>query len=228
MNISDINTAYYLVFDGLADWEAALALAELQKSGRHNVVTVGIGSIAPEPVRTMGGVRLLPDITLTAATLDAISPEGVSVLILPGGEMWEQGECTEITALLQRFEAAGVAIAAICGATIAVAHAGLMNGRRHTSNGAEYIPSFVPSYTASHLYSNELAVRDDTRDDTRDDETQRGTLITASGVGSVEFAREILATLGIYDASTLAQWFALFKHGVMPDQPRCEMANERE
>jgi putative intracellular protease/amidase len=193
-----MNTAYYLVFDGLADWEAALALAEIQKSGAHEVRTVGF---TPEPVRTMGGVTILPD-----TTLGSISPEGASIIIVPGGEMWEQGERTEITAVLKRFSAAGVVVAAICGATLAVAHAGLLRGRCHTSNGTDYLQSLIPSYFESNLYANDLAVRD----------TSAGTLITASGVGSVEFAREIITALTIYDAATTEAWFGLFKHGTMP------------
>jgi putative intracellular protease/amidase len=197
-----MNTAYYLVFNGLADWEAALALAEIQKSGTYEVRTVGF---TPEPVRTMGGVRILPD-----TTIQSITPEGASILILPGGEMWESGEHAAITTLLRRFDAAGVPIAAICGATLAAAHAGLLDGRRHTSNAADYIAEFVPSYARSSeningLYMNELAVRD-------------GKLITASGVGSVEFAREIVDLLNIYDAETSAMWFQLFKHGIAPQQ----------
>lgn len=190
---------YYLAFDGLADWEAALALAEIHKA-RQNVVTVSFTSSA---VTTMGGVRVLPDITLEQAAAK-ISAESAAMLILPGGEMWERGEYTEISALLRRCETAAVPVAAICGATLAVAWAGLTRGRAHTSNGAEYLQHLIPSYQDAASYRTELAVRD-------------GGLITASGVGSVEFAREILATLGVYDPPTLAQWFSLFKHGVIAE-----------
>jgi hypothetical protein len=41
-------------------------------------------------------------------------------------------------------------------------------------------------------------------------------LITASGLGSVEFAREILQRLSIYDDANLAVWFDMFKRGVIP------------
>lgn len=43
--------AYFLVFDGLADWELAHALCEINKSGRFEVVSVGF---AKEIVTTMG------------------------------------------------------------------------------------------------------------------------------------------------------------------------------
>ena len=74
---------YVLVFDGYADWEPALAMCEVKKSGRFEVRTVGFG---PDVVTSMGGLRVTPDLTLTEVTAD-----GAALLILPGGDMWEQG-----------------------------------------------------------------------------------------------------------------------------------------
>ena len=50
-----------LVFDGLADWEPALAVATINETDKFLVKTVGF---SPEPVTTMGGIRILPDMTL--------------------------------------------------------------------------------------------------------------------------------------------------------------------
>jgi hypothetical protein len=52
--------AYLLLFDGFADWEASLAAAEINKSQRYRVVTVGL---AKAPVESMGGLRVMPEIT---------------------------------------------------------------------------------------------------------------------------------------------------------------------
>jgi len=41
-------------------------------------------------------------------------------------------------------------------------------------------------------------------------------IITASGLGSVEFAREVIRELEIYSAADTAMWFEMFKHGVIP------------
>ena len=65
-------------------------------------------------------------------------------------------------------------------ATTAIVRAGLIRGRRHTSNGLEYLKKQVPNYTDPALYADAPAVRD------------RG-LITASGLADVEFAQEIMA-----------------------------------
>ncbi len=40
----------------------------------------------------------------------------------------------------------GGTVAAICGATLALAHAGLLDKRPHTSNGAGFLEMFCPAY----------------------------------------------------------------------------------
>lgn len=184
---------YVLIFDGLADWEAPLALCEIRNSGKFEVVTVGFTNA---PVTTMAGLKLLPD-----TVLREVNPDDGAMLILPGGEMWEAGSPEGVGALLDAFQVKGVPIAAICGATFAVARAGLTQGRRHTSNDKGYLGAVVPEYRDGEFYTSELAVTD-------------GNLITASGVGSVEFAREVTRQLGIYTEEQVGRWFNLYKHGV--------------
>jgi hypothetical protein len=41
-------------------------------------------------------------------------------------------------------------------------------------------------------------------------------VITASGLGNVEFAREIFRLLKIYDENDLRTWYDMFKRGLMP------------
>jgi putative intracellular protease/amidase len=184
---------YVLVFDGLADWEVPLALCEIRNSGKYEVVTVGFTGA---PVTTMAGLKLVPDIALAE-----VNSDDAAMLILPGGEMWEAGSPEGVCMMLESFQARGVPVAAICGATLEVVRAGLTEGRRHTSSDKGYVEAVVPGYRDGALYVNELAVTDDT-------------LITASGVGSVEFAREITRYLGIYTDEQASRWFDLYKHGV--------------
>ena len=189
---------YVLVFDGYADWEPALAMCEVKKSDRFEVRTVGF---TPEVVTSMGGLRVTPDLTLAEVTTD-----GAALLILPGGDMWEQEPPgTELTRVVKAFDAARVPVAAICGATVGVGRMGLMKGRRHTSNSKAYLSALVPGYQDESRYSDEWAVRD-------------GHFITASGIGSVEFAREIIQLLGIYSEADQKLWWDIFKHGRMPTE----------
>jgi putative intracellular protease/amidase len=190
-------TPHLLVFDGFADWEAAYAVAELRRSGNHQVVTVGFSG---EPVVSMGGLCVLPDFDLAE-----IDPETIRILILPGGDRWETGIPDEgLEALLKRLTAARTPIAAICGATTAVARAGILQGRKHTSNGLAYLKGQVPDYAAEADYVDAPAVRD------------RG-LITASGLGALEFAREIFAQLGVFSEEDRAAWYRMFKEGRVED-----------
>lgn len=187
---------HILVFDGLADWEAGHALAELRRSGGLQVVTAGFTA---DPVTTMGGLRILPDLALSA-----VSPEHVRLLLLPGGDLW-QGEYPRavLDPLLQDLTTRGTPVAGICGATLALARAGLLDDRKHTSNSPEYLVQYASTYRGRGHYVAELATRD------------RG-VITASGLGNVEFAREIFDELGVFSAADRSLWFEMFKHGRMP------------
>jgi putative intracellular protease/amidase len=188
---------HVLVFDGFADWEPAFALAELRRSGGLEVVTLGFTA---DPVRSMGGLRVVPD-----RTLAGLDPADVRLLILPGGDMWEgEDPRTELEAVLGALHQAGVPIAAICAGTLALARAGLLDDHAHTSNERRYLERMVPAYAGSSRYLDELAVRD------------RG-LITASGVGPTEFAREIFEELQIFTPADRPVWYHLFKHGRFPE-----------
>ncbi len=101
-----------------------------------DVVTAGF---TKAPVTTMGGLRLVPD-----TTIDDVNVADAGILLLPGGERWERQVDKDVQALVQRFDAATIPIAAICGATLAVARAGVTRGRRHTSNGKTYLKKMVP------------------------------------------------------------------------------------
>ena len=187
---------HVLVFEGFADWEPAYALAELRRSGGLDIVTLGF---TDAPVRSMGGLRVVPDRALAGRNLSA-----VRLLILPGGDMWEGiYPRAEVDAVLAELRAREVPIAAICGATLALARAGLLNDRAHTSNEQAYLTSLVPEYAGGGQYVDELAVRD-------------RRVITASGLGPTEFAREIFEELEVFTAEERPVWYHLFKHGRFP------------
>lgn len=187
---------HLLVVDGFADWEPAHALAELRRCGGYRVESVGLSS---EPVESMGGIRVLP-----SRTIDAVDPVDVAVFILPGGDRWEQQPVEPALAeKLHELADRQVPIAAICGATVALAQLGLIRGRRHTSNGLAYLQEKAPAYADASGYVDEPAVRD------------RG-LITASGLADVEFARELFEELGVLTPAERAEWAGIFRAGRLP------------
>ena len=188
--------AYLLVVPGFADWEPAHALAELRRHGHYRVEVVGLRS---EPVESMGGVHVQP-----TRVLADVEPNDVAVFILPGGDRWEtEPPEPELVALLERLSEQAVPVAAICAATVAITRAGLLRGRRHTSNGLAYLQDQVPGYRDAPQYVDAPAVRD------------RG-LITASGLADVEFAKEILAELEVLSEADRALWADMFRSGRLP------------
>ena len=192
------NTVHLFVFDSLSDWEPGYAIAGIntpafqRTPGRYRVATVGPST---EPITTMGGVRVLPDITL-----DSLQPADSALLILPGGTAWDEGKYSAAAEKAKTFLAAGVPVAAICGATAGLARAGLLDARCHTSNSPDYLKA--TQYRGASFYRNAAAVTD-------------GDLITAGGVAPLDFAYQIFKRLDLYRAETLEAWLALFKTGEM-------------
>lgn len=188
--------AYLYVFDTMADWEIGYVTAELHsgryfKKGatRYTVRTVGLTT---GPVVTMGGVHIIPDIALEKCT-----PDNAGILLLPGGDTWIEPIHGSMMEKVKEFLHADVLVAAICGATIGLARAGLLNDRKHTSNDLGYMKAVSPDYTGEALYSQEPAVTE-------------GKLITASGVAPLEFTREVLKELDVFSPQTLEAWYKLY------------------
>lgn len=185
------------VFNSLADWEVGHAIAYIntpdyqRQPGRYRVRTVGDSR---SPARTAGGFTVVPDLAL--ADLD---PKDSAMLILPGGASWDRGENVEALEKAKQFHAAGVPIAAICGATGGLARAGLLNDCAHTSNAREYL-EHVPGYRGGDNYREARAV------------SQQG-IITAGSTAPVDFARAIFETLELYPKPVLEAWFGLFSTG---------------
>jgi putative intracellular protease/amidase len=189
-------TAHLFVFDSLSDWEPCFAIVGInnptfQKDpARYCIKTVGI---ATKPVMTMGGVTILPDMVL-----HELDPSESALLILPGGEAWDAGRNRDAIDKALAFLAAEKPVAAICGATAALARAGALDKRRHTSNSADYLQA--TGYQGGSLYVNEPAVTD-------------GPVITAAGIAPIEFAHHIFRKLDLFAPATLEAWFKLFKTG---------------
>ncbi|MEU8358617.1 DJ-1/PfpI family protein [Nonomuraea sp. NPDC048882] len=189
--------AHHAVYDTLADWETGHATAHL-RNGRYmrepegyEIVTVGL---TRDPVVTMGGVRLTPDLALAD-----LSPAESALLILPGADLWDAGdELAPFARKAGEFLDAGVPVAAICGATAGLAREGLLDERDHTSAVVHYLQA-QPGYAGAGRYLDRDAVLG-------------GDLITAGPTEPVAFAREIFRRLDVYRPEVLDAWFRLFAH----------------
>jgi putative intracellular protease/amidase len=182
---------YAAVYDTWADWEIGHLLVEL-RTGRFTgvpwqVVTVGEST---EPVVTMGGLRVVPDLALAD-----VEPDAGDLLVLAGSGLWDTGRGDAFAKLAQRFLDSGIPVAAICGATSGLARAGLLDNRKHTSAAKEYLQA--TGYQGSDNYLDERAVVD-------------GDLITAGPDAPVQFARATLQRLGLADERKLDAYEGVF------------------
>jgi putative intracellular protease/amidase len=186
--------AHFGLYDTLNDSEAGLLLVEL-RTGRFTGASFDVVSVAEsrEPITTLGGVRIEPD-----ALLAELDPADSDLLVLAGAEMWDTGGGEAFAAAAERFLEAGTPVAAICGATAGLARAGLLDDRRHTSAGPEYLA--MTGYAGGERYVEERAVID-------------GDLITAGPQSPVQFARATLQRLGLASEQTLQAYEGFFDRG---------------
>lgn len=192
-----VRTVHLYVLDTMADWETGYAIAGINQPayqadpGSWQVRTVGP---TRDPVRTLGGVTIVPDLAL-----DELKPQASAMLILPGGTAWTEGAPSLAPQVAREFIDAGVPVAAICGATWGIAAAGLLDDRAHTSNAPEFLAN-APGYGGAERYVAAPAHRD-------------GDLITASGTAPVQFAHRIFERLGVYAPPVLEAWLQLYTTG---------------
>ncbi|MDV8055704.1 MULTISPECIES: DJ-1/PfpI family protein [unclassified Rhodococcus (in: high G+C Gram-positive bacteria)] len=179
--------------DTMADWEygyltAGLAMAREQDPDANRLI---VASETGKAVTTMGGLRITPDVGL--ADLPALD-----ALILPGADSWDSGH-DAVLRLAVELVAAGTPVAAICGATLGMARAGLLDDRPHTSNAPEFLTQ-ATEYHGSEYYRDEKAVSD-------------GTVITAGGVSPLEFAKLVFERLNVFPQPVVDAWYGLYTTG---------------
>lgn len=144
-------------------------------------------------ITTMGGLSIKPDISLDECIL-----ESKDLLILPGGTTWSEEIHQPVLERIGQALKFGTIVAAICGATEALANMGYLDSRKHTSNDLEYIKMVCSNYKGEKFYEMRPAVSGEN-------------LITASGVAPLEFTMEVLKKLDVFAPDTLHSWYNLNK-----------------
>lgn len=192
-------TVYVYTPDTLADWEVGYVTAELNSKRFFKKdapdMAVKMAGISKEPVKTMGGFTVIPD-----CTLSDIAVTEKSVLVLPGAATWDDPKHGAVIEKAGSFLAAGAMVCAICGATAALANAGLLDRRPHTSNGKGYLEMCAPCYKGQQFYVDAPSVAD-------------CNLITASSTGALPWAKQILERLEVFRPDTLEEWYHYFSSG---------------
>lgn len=192
-------TIYVYVLDTLADWELGYVTSELNSARffkkdaqRVSLKTV---SYSKDPIRTMGGLTIMPD-----CLIEEMVVSETSVLLLPGANTWSDPTHGVIIEKAGEFLSAGAMVGAICGATAALANAGILDNRPHTSNGAGFLEMVSPNYKGKSFYIDNSSVADNN-------------LITAASTGGLLWAKQILEHLGVFQSDTLEAWCNYFSTG---------------
>ena len=192
-------TVYVYVLETLADWELGYVTSELH-AGRFfkkdaECVSLKTVSYSKEPIHTMGGLTVIPD-----CLIDDVVVSETSVLLLPGADTWNDPKHGAIIKKASELLSIGATVGAICGATTALANFGLLDNRRHTSNGQGFLEMFSSTYKGQSFYIDEPSVADNN-------------LITANPTGSLLWAKQIIERLGVFQSDTLEFWYEYFSTG---------------
>ncbi|CUX07981.1 type 1 glutamine amidotransferase family protein [Agrobacterium genomosp. 13] len=167
-----------------ADWEPALLAA-----AARSYLGVEIIYATPDgrPVTSMGGLNVTPD-----TSYDALDPENIDALIVPGGLSWEKGTAVDLGGLVHRFRDRNRLVAGICAAASALGGTGVLNDVAHTGNSLASHKAY-PAYSGENLYRDQPKAVSD------------GGVITAAGSAPVSFAVEILKHLGLFGPEAEAE-----------------------
>lgn len=194
-----MSTIYAYVLDTMADWELGYVISELN-SGRffkknEPRISLKTVSYSKEPITTMGGMTIAPD-----CLIEDITVSETSALLLPGADAWSDSKHGTIIEKASELLSLGATVCAICGATTALANAGFLDNRPHTSNGPGFLEMFSPSYKGQIFYVDKPSVAD-------------SNLITTSGTGSLLWAKQIIERLDVFQLDTLEYWYEYFSTG---------------
>lgn len=186
----------FVLLEEFADWElASLAAAlnekpENDQTKRYLVETV---SLKKEPIKSIGGITVLPDYALNEV------PTDFSALILIGGNSWRKKESEDVMELVHYAISRNAVLGAICDAAYFIGSHGILNEVKHTANFLEELQE-VPLYTGEKYFEAKQAVRD-------------GSIVTANGSAIFEFGKEVMLAMDAFPKTEILEWYDFFKLG---------------
>ena len=162
---------------GFADWEYAFIAGT---ASPFYGIDVRFFASATGQFRSQGGLAVTVESSLQQC-LDW-KPD---VVVVIGGVVWERAEAPDIREFLHSSRASGATIAGICGGTLALARASLLDTVPHTSNSADFLQQNAVGYKGGTLYrSSPVAVVADR-------------IITAPGPAPVSFTCAVFEAAGL-------------------------------
>ena len=192
-------SVYLFLCPAMADWEPAYAISLLSDQyttiPKNNSYTVRTFGVTQEPVRSVGGLTLVPDFSV-----DDVSIDDVAMIILPGSTYYEKEDPAQLASLISRCIQAHIPVAAICGGTVFLARHGFLDTVRHTSAGKEWLKARASEYRGEQFYTPSPSISD------------KG-IITANPLGFLEFAANIFLELDVFPSAFADQLISMTKGG---------------
>ena len=153
--------------------------------------------VAPtmEPIKSIGGFRLLPDYSFDTM------PEDYAALVLVGGFGWATPIADKVVPIVKHAIDKGKIVGAICNAASFMAKHGFLNNIKHTGNGPDQLKIWGgENYTTSEGYQHKQAVADKN-------------IVTANGSATLEFAKELLSLLENDTPERIEMYYQFYKQG---------------
>jgi len=170
---------------GFADWEYALIGGT---GGPFYGLEVQYYATTPGRIRSQGGLTCIVEDGV--GEIEAWKPDAVVVV---GGTVWETDAAPEISSVVRTQRSRGGVVAGICGGTLPLARAGLLDDVSHTSNEAAFLTAHATGYGGAAYYRpSSAAVMDDG-------------IVTAPGTAPSSFTAAVFACVGV-DADAVAQF----------------------
>ena len=200
-----MKTVIIVLMDHFADWEPAFVSSALTSELAEGY-QVFYAANTKEPVSSIGGLSVLPQLTL-----DEVPRTAEAVLFIGADGSWHEPQ-EKAAALAREMKEKGAVIGGICDAARFLACQGLLNDVKHTLNFREDAKD-CPAYTNAAGFVQEEAVRD-------------GKVVTANGNAPLRFAEEVCRALGAaseeriqeyHDFYTLGLYESLKKYGYIKE-----------
>jgi putative intracellular protease/amidase len=157
-----------LFHNGVADWEPGVVLPLLHATFGFDV---RVATPDGRGVESIGGVRVEGD-----TSFDTVDYAGTDLLLVIGSDSWAKDADAALEAKLRARVASGRPLAAICGGTLPLARAGLLDGRAHTSNALDFLKTHAPAYRGEDDYQDVPHA------------VTEGSVVTAPGTAPLSFA----------------------------------------
>ncbi len=188
----------FVLLNEYTDWEGAFLATALHVGViPGGEVKYEVHTVAPtlEAIRSIGGFRTLPDYSFENM------PKDYAALVLIGGNCWDSSEAELAAPLVQEALDKDKIVGAICnGASFLCSH-GFLNNVKHTGNGLDQLKHWGgEKYTNEAGYVEAQAVNDKK-------------IVTANGVGHLEFTREMLLLLKANCPEQIDKWYDFYKNG---------------